>query len=226
VARPEPEPPAAVAPVVTEQRCVAVDGLGVLFREADDLADRLIPFARQRGSTKSDAEILARARWLRLGRITTAELWSAIGVAGEPGELDAAYLAGHQLSPGVIRYLRGLRERGIRLACIINESAEWTARLRARHSLESLIELWVISGAVGVTKPDRSIFEVLRRVTQEAPGAILLIDDDLDVLDAARQLGFATAWFNADARVADARDHTIIRRFGLTDDDLVDADRT
>lgn len=231
VRRPPAEPRPVAHPVTAElpvvlgnYRWLAIDGAGVLFREAEDVANILIPFARQRGSNRSDAEIEARVRALRLGRITTAEFWASIGVAGDPDALDQEYLAAIQLMPGVIRYLRGLRERGIRLACIMNEATIWASRLRANHSLESLIEMWVVSGSVGVAKPDRPLFEVLRRVTKEPAEMILLIDDDIDVLDAARSYGFATAWFTPDGRRADARDHAVIRRFG-TDDELVDLER-
>jgi putative hydrolase of the HAD superfamily len=220
-----PTEPVAAIPAGTEYRWVAVDAMGVLFREADDVGKLLMPFARQHGSTCPDAEIISRLRWLRMGRITTGEFWSAIGVEGDADQLDAGYLAGHQLSPGVIRYLRNLRERGVKLACITDDNVTWSSRLRMRHSLETLIQVWVVSGAVGATKPDRSIFEVLRRFAQEAPAHILFIDDDLDVLDAARALGFATAWFNAEAQPSQSRGHTIIRSFEVPHHDLVESDR-
>jgi putative hydrolase of the HAD superfamily len=221
------DPPELVdAPLVTKHRVVVLDGMGVLYREPDDVANMLIPFARQRGSTKSDAEIEARVRWLRLGRITSAEFWPAIGVQGQPDELDTAYLSAHQLSPGVIKYLRTIRERGVRVACATNDSTAWAYRLRASHSLETLIEKWVISGSVGVAKPDPALFEVLRRVLEDEPSAILLIDDSLDVLDAARARGFATAWFSPDGTRSEARDHTIIHGFELADDELIEVDQT
>ncbi len=201
---------------------VVVDGMGVLFRETDPVENLLIPFARQMGSPRTDTEILARARALRLGRMTTGELWASLGVAGDPEELDAAYLAHHQLSPGVIRYLRSLREQGVRLACIADDAAAWNARLRVSHSLETLIELWVVSGSVGAVKPDRSLYEVLRRFAQESPSRILVIDDDRAMLDAARALGYATAWFTSTGTRAEAGDHQVIRSFEGATDDLVE----
>jgi len=201
---------------------VVVDGMGVLFQETDPVENLLIPFARERGSPRTDVEILARARALRLGRMTTGELWASLGVPGDPEELDAAYLAHHQLSPGVIRYLRSLREQGVRLACITDDAANWNARLRVSHSLETLIELWVVSGSVGAVKPDRSLYEVLRRFAQEPPSRILVIDDDRKMLDAARVMGYATAWFTSTGTRAEAGDHQVIRSFEGAADDLVD----
>lgn len=203
-------------------RVVALDGLGVLYGRGD--APRLlISFSRERASRVTDEEIEAKARQAELGRITTAEFWAAIGVDGDPNALDADYLAQRQLSSGVVRYLRGLRDRGIRLACITNDAPEWASRLKVGHSLDGVIETWVISGTVGVRKPNRSIFEVLRRVTGEPPWAIQLIDDELDNLDAARDFGFDTVWFSADGSRDDARGHKILRSFGAVDDYPADA---
>ncbi len=205
-------------------RVVALDGLGVLYGRGDGMSRALIPFARERASRVTDDEIEAKSRLLELGRITTGEFWSSIGVDGDPGQIDADYLAQLQLTPGVVKYLRSLRDKEVRIACIANEPTEWASRLRVSHSLDGLIDPWVISGAVGVRKPDRSIFEVLRRTTGEQPGSILVVDDDLDVLDGARELGFATAWFSADATKELARDHGIIRNFDVLADQETEAE--
>jgi HAD superfamily hydrolase (TIGR01509 family) len=203
----------------TGPRVVALDGLGVLYRRSEEASRVLVPFARARASTVTDDEIEAKARLLELGRITTGQFWSAIGVAGDPETLDEAYLSQLQLTPGVVKYLRSLRTRGVRVACITNEAAEWAARLKDQHNLSGLIDPWVVSGVVGVRKPDRSIFEVLRRTTGEHPSAILVVDDELDVLDGARALGFATAWFAPDGGEELARGHSIIRRFDAIEDE-------
>lgn len=194
-------------------RVVALDGMGVLYREGDDVRNLLIPFARERGSTVSDEDIIVKARSLSLGRMTPADFWRVIGVEGDPNELDAAYLALHQLMPGVVKYLRSLRDSGVRAACITNDAAAWATKLRAGHSLEGLVDPWVVSGSVGVRKPDRPLFEVLRRVIGEPAGSILVIDDDLANLDTARDMGFGTAWFSADGDVADARGHELFHTF-------------
>jgi HAD superfamily hydrolase (TIGR01509 family) len=200
-------------------RVVALDGLGVLYRRSEESTRVLIPFARQRAATVTDDEIEAKVRQLELGRITTGQFWASIGVSGDPETLDADYIAHLQLTPGVVKYLRALRERGIRVACITNQAAEWAARLKDAHNLAGLIDPWVVSGVVGVRKPDRSIFEVLRRTTGEDPSAILVVDDDPSVLDGARDLGFATAWFAPDGDESAARGHLIIRTFDALEDE-------
>ncbi len=192
---------------------VALDGMGVLYRQGDDINQLLVPFVRERGSEVTHDKIVARARTMSLGRITPAEFWVSVGVDGDPNRLDDEYLNLFQLSPGVVKFLRYLRENGVQVACITNDSTAWATKLRKKHSLEGLIDPWIVSGAVGVRKPDQPIYEVLRRLTQAAPSAILVIDDELDNLDAARALGFRTAWFAPRATNDEARQHAILRSF-------------
>lgn len=196
-------------------KLVALDGMGVLYREGDDIARILVPFVRARGSTAPLDDIVARARLLSLGRITPAEFWPTVGVVGDANQLDDEYLANFQLSPGVVGFLRSLRAQGVQVACVTNDSAVWANKLRSRHSLEGLIEPWVISGSVGVRKPDAPIYEVLRRVTQLAPHDILIVDDNLDNLDAAKVLGFSTAWYCPGASTDSSRGHAVLRSFAV-----------
>ncbi len=198
-------------------RVVALDGMGVLYQEGDDINRLLIPFARGRGSTVPDDLIRSRAREMSLGRMTTASFWPSIGVFGDANYLDNEYLALHQLTPGVVKYMRRLRSHGIRAACITNDAAEWANKLRINHSLDTLVDLWVVSGSVGVRKPEVPLFEVLRRVTGEPPHLILVIDDNLDTLDAARAFGFGTAWFNPGGTQEQARGHELMRNFDTGD---------
>ena len=104
------------------------------------------------------------------------------------------------------------------MACITDDSPTWAMRLRAAHSLEALVEPWVVSGSVGVAKPDAPVYEVLRRVLGEPASTVLVVDDDLDNLDVARNLGFGTAWLNPDGERSQARDHDLFRNFEVATD--------
>lgn len=226
-AKPKPDVDAASddpAPVDDDQaldtpNVVALDGMGVLYREGDDINRILVPFVRERGSEVTHDEIVAKARLISLGRITPSEFWTAVGVAGDPNEIDDDYLSRFQLNPGVVKFLRSLRDRGVRVACVTNDSTAWANKLRVRHSLDGLIDPWVVSGAVGVRKPDQPIYEVLRRVTNEAPHSIMVVDDNIENLDAAKALGFRTAWFSPEGSVDEAGGHAILRSFEVVDED-------
>lgn len=194
---------------------VALDGMGVLYREGSDTAELLVPFVWEMGSTASREEITSRARAMSLGRLAPMDFWKSVGLDSDPNDLDDQYLSRHQLNPGVVKFLRELRERGVQVACVTNDCVSWANKLNARHSLDGLIDPWIVSGAVGVRKPDAPIYEVLRRVTGQPAAAILVVDDELDNLDSARELGFRTAWFAPSGDAAGARGHAILRSFSL-----------
>ncbi len=199
----------------TKPLVIALDGMGVLYREGNDTKNLLIPFVREMGSLASEQDIMRGSRLLSLGRLTPADFWKGIGLTGDPNELDDAYLSLHQLTPGVVAWLRALRADGTQVAVITNDSSVWANKLRKRHSLNGLIDPWIVSGSVGVRKPDRPLFEVLRRLTEKPPGQILVVDDQLDNLDAAESFGFQTAWFAPDADATESRGHQILRSFNL-----------
>lgn len=213
---PAEEPVVENETVSTTPLVVALDGMGVVYREGDDIHQILVPFVREMGSTATEDEIIARARALSLGRMTTADFWRSLEIEGDANELDDAYLSRHQLNPGVIKFLRTLRDQGVQVACITNDATTWANKLKARHSLGGLIDPWILSGAVGVRKPDRPIYEVLRRVTGQPPSLIMVVDDDLANLDAARDLGYRTAWFAPGATVEESNGHAILRSFDVS----------
>ncbi len=64
-------------------RAVAFDAMGVLYESADDLRQLLVPFARAHGCGLTDAEIHGTYRRAMLGALTTAGLWSTLGVGGD-----------------------------------------------------------------------------------------------------------------------------------------------
>lgn len=202
--------------VSTTPVVVALDGMGVVYREGNDIKQILVPFVREMGSTVTEDEIVARSRSLSLGRMTTADFWRSLEIDGDVDELDDAYLSRFQLNPGVIKFLRTLRDQGVQVACITNDATTWANKLKAKHSLDGLIDPWILSGAVGVRKPDRPIFEVLRRVTGQPPSLIMVVDDDLANLDAARELGYRTAWFAPGAAVEESNGHAILRSFEVS----------
>lgn len=199
---------------------LALDLMGVLYRQAASVDELLIPFIRERGVTAvSDEEITARCRSLALGRITTHQFWAEVGVPGDANTLDAEFIAQFQMGQGVYRYLRSLRDDGKQLACFTNFAAGWAAQLKVNHSLKGVIDPWVVSGRVGVQKPDTAIFEVLRRMTEKPPAAIQIIDSDRATLDVARELGFGTVWFAPDGDRAEANGHPLVRN--LESDELL-----
>jgi 2-haloacid dehalogenase len=149
-----------------------------------------------------------------LAEVTTAE-WNAHQDAGRPWaeaiellvaehpqrrELIEAYrrrwpemLAGE--IPGTVDVLADLRAAGVRLLALSNWSAETFPVARERFEFLAWFEEIVISGEVGVNKPDRRIFEHLMEHFDIEPRAALFIDDSSANVEAAEELGFGAIQF-------------------------------
>jgi 2-haloacid dehalogenase len=153
-----------------------------------------------------------------LAEVTTAE-WNAHQDAGRPWAAAIELLvaahperrelieAFHRRWPemvageirGTVEVLAELRGAGIRLVALSNWSSETFPVARSRFDFLEWFEGIVISGDVGVNKPDRRIFEHLVEQFSIEPNTALFIDDTLANVDAAKALGFRVIEFT-DAR--------------------------
>ncbi len=193
---------------------VVLDARGVLYDEANDIGARLVPFVRERGSRASLQEINDVTRAASLGRLSTAELWTNLGVEGDYFDLDAEYTSEFTLREGVLEFIDRLHDRGLRVAVITNNVLGWSTALRRRFQLDAHVDTWVISGEIGSRKPDAAFFEALRRMTGVEFADSLLIDDQIDDLDMARSLGMSTAMFvPAGAQLPASSPHPIVHGF-------------
>jgi epoxide hydrolase-like predicted phosphatase len=136
----------------------------------------------------SEAEFLAS-----IGEQLTGQLERPIELAGF-GEL---YFANLEPNQRLIEYLRGLRERGYRLAICTNNVREWEGLWRAMVPVSEIFDVVVDSAFVGTRKPERRIYELtLEQLGVEASAALLI--DDIEInCDASRQLGIHAVHFRS-----------------------------
>jgi putative hydrolase of the HAD superfamily len=179
----------------------------VLWEGHDRAAEWLVGIAAMQGVAVTPEAVDALRRDAMLGRLTTAELWRSLGVPGDPVELDAAYVARFTLAPDVVDFVTLLARRGVGVACVTNDAAEWSALLRSRFGLEQLIRPWVVSAEVGATAPARALFEEVARRAGIAPSNCLYLDTRVENLDAARDLGMTTVLIGGTSAAARAAGH-------------------
>jgi 2-haloacid dehalogenase len=90
-----------------------------------------------------------------------------------------------------------LKEAGHTLFGLSNWAAETFYEIRDSHQFLEVFDDIVISGDVGLIKPDPLIFDFfLKRVRRDAKSC-LFIDDSQANIDAARDLGFQTILFES-----------------------------
>ena len=96
------------------------------------------------------------------------------------GEVDA----------DVARIIRDVRAAGLRVYAISNWSAETFPVARDQYPFLAWFEGIVISGEVGVAKPDARIFEALIERHGVEPSRTVFVDDSEANVVAAEELGF------------------------------------
>jgi 2-haloacid dehalogenase len=106
------------------------------------------------------------------------------------------------LVPGTAGILRALHDRGVRLVALTNWSAE-----TIHHGPETFPEVFglfddiVVSGAEGVAKPDREIFQILARRLGHPISGVFYVDDNRSNVDAAIAAGMDAVHFTDAARL-------------------------
>lgn len=86
-------------------------------------------------------------------------------------------------------YLRLRHEDGVRIIAVSNISEILWASVERRFRLSQVLDDAVISSRVGVTKPDRHIFEVTVKVAGVDPADCIFVDDSATNVRGAQALG-------------------------------------
>ncbi len=90
------------------------------------------------------------------------------------------------------------RQRGGRLAMLSNGVPEIVARIRSDRDLDALFDAQVISFEVGLAKPEPEIYRVTLDRLGTTPAETLFVDDRIENIETARELGIQTAHFSGD----------------------------
>lgn len=98
---------------------------------------------------------------------------------------------------GSVDILTSLWKAGLPLFALSNWSEEKFELIRARYSFIEYFQTVVISGSVGLTKPDPRIFKLLLDKIGREAGECLIIDDSPANISMAQRLGFRTIHFQS-----------------------------
>jgi 2-haloacid dehalogenase len=111
---------------------------------------------------------------------------------------------------GTVEVLADLRHIGIRLAALSNWSAEKFPIARERFGFLDWFETVVVSGEVGIAKPDPRIFRHLLELTGLEAASTVYVDDVTANVAVAADLGMMALRFQDPATLRDD-----LRRLGL-----------
>jgi putative hydrolase of the HAD superfamily len=135
---------------------------------------------------------------LDLGTITPTEYWRKI-----EHDLDAEWhpTQHHELwlrdfrswltvDPDVLSILLDLQRGNTRMAMLSNAGRDFASYYR-HGSLGDFFEVVLVSGEVGISKPDRAMYEQLLRELDTAPEEVVFIDNRTDNVAGAESVGLA-----------------------------------
>jgi putative hydrolase of the HAD superfamily len=165
------------------------------FSEAEGLEPDAV-----RERFRGDPEARGLLEALELGEITEAEyeprLAAVLGV--EPAGLVDRLFGGMRPDEAMIAGVRAARRAGVRTGMLSNS---WGDDRYDREQLASLFDAWVISGEVGLRKPDPAIYSLAAERLGVAPEECVFVDDLPGNLKPAAALGMATVLHGGDAKV-------------------------
>ena len=167
------------------QRWLVLDAMGVLYEAGDDVKDVLIPFLRDRRCRLDDGAIEALYLSASLGEFSSDEFRQRCGVQAD----DREYVANHRLATGALELLRAAERKGVVVACLSNDVSEWSRHLRNRFDLAERIDVWCVSGDMGVRKPEAEAYRRLFEETGAEPANCLFVDDRQKNVEAAKAVG-------------------------------------
>lgn len=121
-------------------------------------------------------------------RAFAARLEAVSGTRVEPEGLVARMFR-VELEMSMLDAVAAARAAGYKTGMLSNS---WGPSLYPRDILSSLFDEIVISGEVGLRKPDPLIFELATRRLEVAPSRAVFVDDHPGHLEVARDLGFIT----------------------------------
>ena len=201
-------------------RAVILDWGGVLMR-TEDAGPRLAWDARlglEPGSV--NRLVFKSSAWQRalVGQMSEGELWADVGARlgladGALAEFQRDFWAGDRLDGGLATLVRGLRPR-YKTALLSNFSARLRDEL-AQHGLLDAFDAIIISGQVGIVKPDARVYRLAAGRLGVLPGECLFVDDYDENIAGARAVGMQTLHFSpVDAAIAELRRVTLISATG------------
>ena len=189
-------------------KTLILDAMGVIYESGDDVDELLVPFLNKNGldDTTSIESLYNDAS---LGKLKSSEFWESLNISPT---LEDEYLSMHGLVPGLTEFLNKATGKVSSIWCLSNDISEWSKKLRSNFEIEDFFEGFIISGDVGIRKPDFGIYEKFLEKSKNASNECLFVDDREKNLDAAKDLGFQTILFDMNSRINHSK-HKIINSY-------------
>jgi putative hydrolase of the HAD superfamily len=99
--------------------------------------------------------------------------------------------------PRMVKWVYDMRKRGIKTVLVSNMASQTYDRLvHGTYWAEACFDWFVISGNLGINKPEEPIFRHTIDLVQTSPQHMLFIDDSEHNIKAAKDMGMQTFLYN------------------------------
>lgn len=144
-------------------------------------------------------------RKAQLGQASLQDVWTWLGSrfglnAKELTDLESDFWAGDRVDRNLCNYIRGLRAR-CRTGLLSNTWARDGRVMAEGFGFAGCFEAFVTSAEIGVMKPDPRIYHVILERLGLMPHAAIFVDDFIQNVEAARELGMQAIHFDGPVRV-------------------------
>lgn len=165
------------------KRAVIFDFGGVLMKTIDQRPrhtwdDRL---GLAHGSVEKIVHGSESWRKAQRGELSVADYWADVArqlglIEADINQLSQDYFSADRLDENLIAYIRELRTEGHPIALLSNDSPALTDKLNAL-GITNLFDPLIISGNIGVMKPDAAAYQAVLSALGHAPNETIFIDD-------------------------------------------------
>ena len=178
-----------------KNKWLILDAMGVIFEVGRDLYELLIPFIWNKNKNISDRLMIDTYIEASKGLIPSSELWKRIGFGEQYPEIEKEYLDTQLIIDKQFLKLAPRFKERFALALLSNDVKEWSSYLRNKFGLNEIFDEVIISGDVGIRKPDKEIYTLLLDRIKTSPNNCIFVDDKLRNLEPASKLGIKTIRF-------------------------------
>ena len=176
--------------------------MGVIFKSADDVAELLIPFIAEKSGSVDEEVIQSAYLEASLGKISPDDFWERVAIASE---LEDEFLSRHSLNPNITELMSQAKDNDISVWCLSNDVGRWSEKLRNNLNVEKFLSGSILSGDVGVRKPDKEIYDILIDTSGYKADDILFVDDREKNVIASREAGIETVMFKPETGFSDVK---------------------
>ncbi|MCD6381560.1 MAG: HAD family hydrolase [Candidatus Aenigmarchaeota archaeon] len=185
---------------------IAFDIMGVLFPESHMVRNGLMKVL----PNHDYSAVKHFYNLYTIGQISRKEFWSKLNVRNFK-EIEEKFLDLFSIDKDIFNVLEYLKQK-YKLGIITNHTTEWFEYLDKKFGFKKFFSIIIISSEIKERKPNSRIFRIFLEKANISGNEVYFIDDKLENLKFASQLGIKTIWLKRGGQKNDFEPNFIITK--------------